>query len=468
MLKQHATLYQRLLIAMDGLIVSGCFFAAYHLRLKVEGYYPLEGCLWMLPTLVVLWTVLMYFSEMYTSFRLKQALQIVWTILKVGFSSFLIFGSITFLFNMPDVSRAFVLLVFVLIMTALMFQRVALVIVFRYFRKKGFNFRNVLIVGTGPRAQKFISEVDHHRELGLKIVGLVDDEHVNAPAELMGHKVIGNLKDIPEIIRNNALDYVVFIVPRTWLGKIEEAILYCETVGVTASIAVDLFELEFTTGKESRLFNFPLLTFERTTEKIGQLFFKRVIDIFFSGVALVLLSPFFIVIACLISMTSRGPVFFRQKRCGLNGREFVLYKFRTMVVDAEEKLEALRHLNEMEGPVFKIEKDPRITPLGRILRKLSLDELPQLWNVFRGEMSLVGPRPPITQEVQKYDHWQRRRLSMRPGITCIWQTSGRNGITDFNKWMKMDLDYIDHWSLWLDLMLLMKTIPVVLFTRGAK
>jgi len=179
-----------------------------------------------------------------------------------------------------------------------------------------------------------------------------------------------------------------------------------------------------------------------------------------------LLSPLFLFVTLLIKLTSSGPIFFKQKRIGLNGREFVLYKFRTMYKDAEKQQKMLEALNEMDGPVFKIRKDPRITPVGKFLRKFSIDELPQLFNVFIGHMSLIGPRPPLPNEVIQYETWQRRRLSMRPGITCLWQISGRNEI-DFEEWMRLDLEYLDNWSLWVDIKILVKTIPVVLFGSGA-
>jgi exopolysaccharide biosynthesis polyprenyl glycosylphosphotransferase len=184
--------------------------------------------------------------------------------------------------------------------------------------------------------------------------------------------------------------------------------------------------------------------------------------------ALLVLSPIFAVTALLVKLTSEGPVFFVQKRVSMNGRIFNLFKFRTMIKDAEAKLAELQHLNEMKGPVFKLEKDPRITSVGAFLRKTSIDELPQLWNVLRGDMSLVGPRPPLPSEVEQYDDWQRRRISMRPGITCLWQIQGRNRITDFDDWARLDLKYIDNWSLWLDLKILLKTIPAVLFRVGSK
>ena len=186
-----------------------------------------------------------------------------------------------------------------------------------------------------------------------------------------------------------------------------------------------------------------------------------------SGLAIILLSPLYLIIAGLIKLTSPGPVLFIQKRVGLNNRKFVLFKFRTMYKDAQERRSELQNLNEMDGPVFKIKNDPRVTSVGRFLRKFSIDEFPQLFNVLFGRMSLVGPRPPIPKEVREYDAWQRRRLSMRPGLTCLWQVNGRNGKVNFNEWMKLDLDYLDNWSLWLDFKILTKTIPVVLLGIGA-
>ena len=238
--------------------------------------------------------------------------------------------------------------------------------------------------------------------------------------------------------------------------------------GITVSVATDYFELKFAKARQSDLHGFPLLTFETVPKDIWGLFLKRLFDIVVSGMSLVLLSPVFAAIAIAVKATSPGPALFRQARVSVNGRKFKLLKFRTMVADAEAKLDGLRDKNEMKGPVFKIENDPRITKIGRFLRKFSLDELPQFWNVLTGDMSIVGPRPPIPSEVNEYDPWQRRRLSMRPGITCIWQVSGRNRITDFNEWTKLDLEYIDNWSLWLDLELFFKTIPVVLLAKGAK
>ncbi len=196
------------------------------------------------------------------------------------------------------------------------------------------------------------------------------------------------------------------------------------------------------------------------------LIIKRVVDIFVPLLLLGIAWPVVVGIAFLIKLTQGGAVLYSQTRCGLNGRRFTLYKFRTMIEGAEKKQAELRHLNEMDGPVFKLRRDPRVTPFGRFLRRFSLDELPQLWNVLRGDMSLVGPRPPIPEEVARYQRWHRRRLSMKPGLTCLWQISGRNQI-DFERWMRLDLEYIDTWTPWLDMKILLKTVPAVITGRGA-
>lgn len=326
---------------------------------------------------------------------------------------------------------------------------------------------NTLIVGTGKRSQRFIDLLNTNaRE--RKIVGLVDDDTSKIGENVHGHKIIGALKDLPDILHSNVVDEVVFIVPRSWLGKMEDLIHSCETEGLRVSVAVDFFNPKISRASHHDVGGLPLLTFDSAPGKNFPMHVKRLIDIVVSAAALVVLLPVLAVVAILVKTTSKGPLFFKQQRCGRNGRRFMLYKFRTMVQDAERRLEELKKHNEMKGPAFKMANDPRITPIGKYLRKFSLDELPQLWNVLHGEMSIVGPRPPIPAEVNEYDSWHRRRLSMRPGLTCLWQVSGRNQITDFDQWMRLDLQYIDSWSLWLDIKIILKTVPVVLFGVGAK
>ncbi|HQP92235.1 MAG TPA: sugar transferase, partial [Candidatus Omnitrophota bacterium] len=332
----------------------------------------------------------------------------------------------------------------------------------------GFNYRNIIIVGSNKRTERFIRLVKDHSEWGMRILGIIDEDESLVGREQEDVKIIGSFKDMLGILHDNVVDEVVFIVPRSWLDKIGGLLHVCETEGVGVNIAADFFDFKLAKARQSDIGNFPLLIFDTTTDKFWHLFVKRLFDVIVSAALLLILSPLLVIVSLFIKLTSEGPVFFRQERIGLKGRRFPLYKFRSMKVGAEQMLKELLSENEMTGPAFKMKNDPRITPFGRFIRKTSIDELPQLWNVLRGDMSLVGPRPPIPSEVHQYDNWHRRRLSMRPGITCIWQVNGRNQITDFERWVKLDLEYIDNWSLWLDTRIFFKTIPAVLLGAGAK
>jgi exopolysaccharide biosynthesis polyprenyl glycosylphosphotransferase len=468
MLKKHSQFFARLMMVLDCVVVSLAAVIAYLVINHNMLLYPPVYYLWLLPVMVLIWSFLLTYLGLYESFRMKSRTKVLGIILSAGLVGFIIFGNISYLLKLTYLSRGLMASAFGLATLFLAVEKTILVTVLRRLRKKGFNFRNVLIVGTGQRACQLIEQINGHQELGLRIVGLVDDDETLHGKEILGQPVLGGLADLPGILRSNPIDRVIFVVPRGWLSHIEKAVLYCETLGVTVSVAVDLFKTKFTFARDENFMGIPMISFESTSDKVGQLFVKRLFDIVASGLGMIVLAPVFFTVAALVKLTSPGPVFFKQIRCSLNGRTFHLYKFRTMVIDAEEKLAELLKHNEMSGPAFKMANDPRITPIGRFLRKTSLDELPQLMNVFFGEMSLVGPRPPIPQEVAKYDHWQRRRLSMRPGITCLWQVGGRNKITDFNEWSKLDLEYIDSWSLGLDFKILAKTVPVVLLGVGAK
>jgi exopolysaccharide biosynthesis polyprenyl glycosylphosphotransferase len=409
---------------------------------------------------------MLYAFGMYHSMRTRRLREIVWIIIKSAFFSTLAFGAFLFLFKLTFVSRMFVAIFIVTSFTFILLEKMAVYSFTHYVRKRGYNYRRVLVVGTGRRAANFIEKIQNHLEWGIRIIGAIDDEPGRGVKKVKDIKAIGTIKDMSKILHRHAIDQVVFVVPRLRLSHIEEAIRACEIEGVKATLAVDLFDLKIARVHQTELEGIPLLTFETTVAREWQLFIKRAIDIALSGLGIILLSPLFLIVTVLIKLTSSGPVLFTQKRVGLNGRKFVLYKFRTMYKGADKELSNLRALNEMEGPVFKIKKDPRITPFGKILRKFSIDELPQLFNVFVGHMSLIGPRPPIPEEVHQYETWQRRRLSMRPGITCLWQVNGRNKI-DFEEWMKLDLEYLDNWTLLLDFKILVKTIPIVLFGIGA-
>jgi exopolysaccharide biosynthesis polyprenyl glycosylphosphotransferase len=262
---------------------------------------------------------------------------------------------------------------------------------------------------------------------------------------------------------------VILAAQHTYFGQIEQAIEVCEREGVEVWLLADFFKTQISQTTVDDFYGRPMLVFRSVPETSWEAVAKQVLDFVGAFVLVSLFSWLILAIAVLIRLTSPGPILFRQRRSGLNGEPFTMLKFRSMVTDAEQRKHELEALNEMSGPVFKVTNDPRITPIGRFLRKYSFDELPQLFNVLRGEMSLVGPRPLPVDEVRRFDDpAHRRRLSVRPGLTCTWQISGRNQVRDFKEWVRLDLEYIDNWSLWLDLKILLRTIPVVLLGTGAK
>lgn len=468
MLKQYATFFRRATILFDMFLTAASFYIAYVIRDQYEGLYFFSSYYWLIPFLVLTWSVSLYVLGMYQSFRLRRLGQVLSIILRAGITVFIVFGCVTYLFKISYISRTLVAAVFLVTISFLTVEKVLLLIFLRRLRAKGFNFRNILVVGTGERARRFVAQVNSHREYGIKILGIIDEDSKNIGQDIGGYKVVGDFDFIPDVLLSTAVDHVIFIIPHTSLEKIQPIILTCETLGVSVSVAVDFFKTQFTKPRQDTMLGFPLLTFETTSDKHQELIFKRIIDIIVSAIGLVMMAPIFLVVAIVIKYTSEGPVLFAQERCSLNGRRFKLYKFRTMVKDAEGKLKDLMAFNQMGGPAFKMDNDPRVTAVGKFLRKSSLDEFPQLYNVLRGDMSLIGPRPPLPSEVEKYDFWQRRRLSMRPGLTCLWQVSGRNKIKDFDEWARLDLKYIDEWSPLLDTKIFFKTIPTVLFGIGAK
>jgi exopolysaccharide biosynthesis polyprenyl glycosylphosphotransferase len=329
---------------------------------------------------------------------------------------------------------------------------------------KGVSARRYAVVGTGGMAREIVESVLAHPEWGLRFAGFV---RLDGTRDRSRGPVLGVLSRLGRILEDEVLDVVVFAVPRERLAEVERGMQLCEEQGVEVRISLDILRFGSSKMSISDVDGVPMLAFSRTPSDELALAAKRVFDVVSSALALAVLAPVFLSISIAIRLDSPGPVFFRQRRVGRNGRVFDMLKFRSMYRDAEQRLEALRSQNEMTGPVFKIKNDPRITRVGHFLRRTSLDEFPQFWNVLKGEMSIVGPRPPIPAEVREYKRWQRRRLSVRPGITCLWQISGRNNV-DFDHWMELDLDYIDRWSLWGDVAICLKTIPAVLSARGAR
>jgi exopolysaccharide biosynthesis polyprenyl glycosylphosphotransferase len=492
MLKERARILAVSIFLLDLALVSIAFLSAFSLRSSLlprvvpqafpSRLYPLSAYLPLLPLALTIWGGLLLLSGRYRSHRTVPLLDEAWAVVRVCASGAVVFTLVLYigrldvrLLGNDQISRSWVLFFSIFACLLLLSEKIALRLTSRYVRAHGFNYRTVLIVGTSPTALRIADSIQGHRFWGYRILGFIVNGEPPPPPSSSPSKsaswpsrypILGEVKHIPSILQAHVVDDVIFAVSRRDLDRLEDLFLSFHEQGIRTRFAMDLFPHTQARIELEDLDGMPLLSFAATPTSQLQLMAKRVLDIALSSLILLLGMPAVGAIALLIKVTSNGSVLFRQTRCGLNGRIFTLYKFRTMVADAESRRLGLMHLNEMNGPVFKLRHDPRVTAFGRFLRRFSLDELPQFWNVLRGDMSLVGPRPPIPEEVAHYQRWQRRRLAMKPGLTCLWQISGRNQV-DFDRWMQLDLEYIDSWTPLLDLKILLKTIPAVLSGKGA-
>lgn len=371
--------------------------------------------------------------------------------------------SVLFLVHLPDVSRLFLIVLFPSQAIATIAVRAALRLGFERLRRRGYNVRYVLIAGAGRRGRAFAAQLEAHKALGLRIVGFVDDDEA-AGAHLEKWRYLGKLEALEEILHDRVIDEVAICLPFTQWDHIDAIAAICAEEGKIVRVPMDVLNRTISRARLEELDGVPVFSLVSGPDRALSLAVKRAIDIFAGAVGLVVLSPLLFACAIAVLVDDGGPVLFRQRRVGLHGRPFVMLKFRSMARQAEEGKGKLAEMNELRGRAFKITNDPRVTSVGRWLRRTSLDELPQLWNVLRGEMSLVGPRPPLPEEVAQYDMWHRRRLSMKPGITGLWQVRGRRD-ADFDNWVTADLEYIDRWSLFLDLRILARTIPAALQGR---
>lgn len=468
----HSHRKQRILLAVwDVLATVLAFLTAYAVRSRLpldRDFYFTKPVLFLLLGLTgVLWVgigVWLGAYERMETGRLRDALRL--TLRQCGFGGVALV-LVDYVFRL-DISRAFLLL-FVFLNTLLL---MSLRVLYRRFvnrwRKEFVVPQHVLVAGMGARAHRIAYTVHEYERYGLRLAGMLDDTQ---PAQAVGklpgldHIPVYPLATLPDLLRRQIVDEIIFAVDSVRLRDLGDVFLLCDEQGVRTRIAVDFFPHVNSEMYLDQLGAVPLLTFSAAPHDELQLLLKRAMDVSIAAVALVALLPIMLLVGLLIKLTSPGPAIFRQLRCGLNGRRFMFYKFRSMCEDAEQMKESVRHLNQKQT-AFKIPNDPRLTPIGGIMRKFSIDEWPQLWNVLRGDMSLVGPRPAVPEEVEHYQGWQRRRLRMRPGLTCLWALSGRDHL-DFETWMRLDMEYIDNWSLKLDWRILLKTIPEVLLGRGA-
>jgi exopolysaccharide biosynthesis polyprenyl glycosylphosphotransferase len=345
--------------------------------------------------------------------------------------------------------------------------RLGIVWYFQRSLRQGEGFRRVLIVGSGTRARRLAETLLRNSEWGIRIVGHLDPDPTRVGDRVLDSSVLGTLGDISSVLKGNVIDEVILAVPRAMIPDVDKIAQACEEEGVKLCLMADVFDVHAARTRLVTLGPIPLLILEPVAQEEWKLLVKRLIDLAGALLMVPLLLPLIGLIALAIKLDSLGPVFFVQERVGFRKRRFRMLKFRTMVQDADRRQADLEHLNQAEGPIFKIANDPRITRVGRVLRRSSLDELPQILHVLTGEMSLVGPRPMSLRDVDLFDQGiQRKRFSVKPGLTCLWQISGRSELP-FSKWLELDLDYIEHWSLTLDCKILFRTIPAVLSGKGA-
>ncbi len=365
-----------------------------------------------------------------------------------------------------DLSRPFLFLYIAYVWVLLVTFRLGANRLVGVIRREFGSLRYVMVVGVSERALRLGRALEEAHDQGVRLRGFLSAGALPmSEVQLAATYPVRPLADLPSLLRREVIDEVLFAVESEALGSLEPVFLQCDEEGVRTRVAVDFFPHVNSEMHLDRLGVTPLLTFSAAPDDEIRLLMKRAIDILIAASALLLTMPFLIVIALAIRLDSRGPAIFKQERCGLNGRRFTFYKFRSMCEDAEARKADYIHLSKRDLAT-KIPNDPRTTALGRYLRRFSIDELPQLFNILKGDMSLVGPRPAIPSEVAQYQVWQRRRLRMRPGLTCLWALNGRDHV-DFETWMKMDMQYIDNWSLSLDWKILFQTIPQVVLGKGA-
>jgi exopolysaccharide biosynthesis polyprenyl glycosylphosphotransferase len=448
---------------IDALILAGSLYLAYQLREVIGTYFflkhlhPFGNYVWLYLLFLPLGPYLLEKNGFYNQPVMASPWQLLWPALKsVGLC---VLASIGIIFVFQDqreqLSRT-VLVMFGVVGTLLIFLKQALWQFYSInFLARNERRRTVVLVGSHAENVEILNLIKEHPEWGLNILGMIN----------LNQQPVDELMNM---LHQYPINCVIFTAGRTYFNEVEKAILACETEGVEVWLMADFIKTSIARTSFDEFHGRPMLVFRSSPDVSWPIVIKNLIDLIGAAIALLIFGPLLLLpVAIIIKLTSRGPILFKQVRCGLQGRLFTMYKFRSMVTNAEQLRSELDVHNEMSGPVFKMSNDPRVTRIGRFIRKTSIDEFPQLFNVLKGEMSLVGPRPPIPTEVEKYDPWQRRRLSMKPGITCLWQISGRNKI-GFEEWMRLDLKYIDSWSLWLDFKILLRTIPVVIVGFGAK
>ena len=438
------------------------FAEFFSMRVKLSNFLLFLG-------LFYFWHLIFSAYGLYGSRRLGERKEEVVVLLKAISAGALVLGFVAAFFQVRMITPSFIAVFWIVATFTIIFSRLALREFLGRARVHGRNLRHLLIIGTNARAVEFARAIEGRPELGYHLVGFADEKWIgNRGFEKNGKSIVSDLEHFSDFLRERVIDEVAIALPmKSYYSQAARIVAQCQEQGVIVRVLASIFDFQKGPASNSRIDGMAVATYSPNSSEGWPMICKRMLDILVSSLLLVILAPVFLVVAVLIKLDSTGQIFFVQDRVGLNKRRFQMFKFRTMVGNAAEKQSELESLNEADGPVFKIKNDPRITRLGKYLRKASIDELPQLLNVLKGDMSLVGPRPLPIRDYQGFDQdWVRRRFSVRPGITCLWQVNGRSSLS-FKEWMELDLHYIDHWSFWLDVKLIAKTIPAVLKGAGA-
>jgi exopolysaccharide biosynthesis polyprenyl glycosylphosphotransferase len=458
-------LFDAILIIVS--LVLGYFFRFRVLLFITPGSTPIfEQYLNVLVFVTLIWLAIFKLIGLYEEKKFTTLIdELAALFLGVTLSTLIILGML-FLYREFWFSRLVIVNMWWIALLLLGLLRVLLFEVKKLLRRKGWGVKNVLILGAGEMGQVLALKITDDRSLGYKAVGFLDDDPAKAGEAYHGVQVLGKTSQVKDLIQRFAVEEVIIASAKFPVDRILDIITECERFGVEFKLVPGILELIASRVDIDELGGVPLLTVSEIQLKGFNALVKRGADIALSSVGIVLISPLLLVFSVLVKVTSPGPVFFKQERVGMDGKTFSIFKFRSMIKDAEKLFPQLAPLSEVEGNLFKMKNDPRITPLGRLMRRWSIDELPQFFNVFLGDMSLVGPRPPLPREVEKYTSWHKKRLRVRPGITGAWQVSGRS-LLPFEDMVRLDIYYIENWSLWLDLKTLLRTVPVVIFGKGA-